>query len=515
VTTQPWRLLDTGQRPAAENMCLDEAVLTARSKGVVPNTLRFLEFRPSCVVVGYHQDPDLEIRADFCRQAAIEVNRRITGGGAIYFGEGVLGWEIIADKEFGPRDVLSLYRKLCAAIVQGLHILGVEASFRPVNDIEVKGRKISGTGGTEVGGAFLFQGTLLVDLDIRIMLRALKVPAEKLRDKEIDSLMERLTCLKRELGFAPPMELIKAAIVKGFERTLDAEFVAGGLASWEEQYLEQNIDRFRSPEWVYKICHSGRDERLLHSTYKAPGGLIRVSAQVDDIRNTIEAIVITGDFFAYPKRAIYDLEARLKRCRCDRVDAVVSGFFAEEEPTVPGVTSDDFTTAIHEALRKRELSALGLSGKEANEVSMVCDPLAKLAEAAALLLPYCAKAIECELRYSKECTSCGGCTVGSAYEMAREHGMEPITIVGFEDLQNTLDDLKKRGTKCFIGCCCDPFFVKHYEDFLGAGLPGLLINTDNASCYEVDQEAEAKGGTFTGETRLRLDILEKVICNRG
>jgi lipoate-protein ligase A len=511
---QPWRLLDTGRRSAAENMCLDEAILMARSEGVIPNTLRFLEFRPACVLVGYHQDPNAEIRADFCREVGIEVNRRITGGGALYFGEGVLGWEFIADKESGPRDVLALYRKLCTATIEGLRILGVDASFRPVNDIEVEGRKISGTGGTEVRGAFLFQGTLLVDLDIRIMLRALKVPAEKLRDKEIDSLMERMTYVKRELGFAPPMAAIKGAIVKGFETTLDAEFVTSGLTPWEEQYLEQHIDRFRSPEWVYKISRPEHDDCLLHSTYKAPGGLIRVSAQVDDVRNIIEAIVITGDFFAYPKRTIYDLEARLKRCRCDAVEAVVGGFFSDSKPTIPGVTPDDFIAAIEEALRKRELSALGLSRREANEVSMVCKPLEKLAKASALLLPYCAKATDCELRYSKECTSCGGCAVGAAYDMAREHGMEPITIVSFEDLQSTLKDLKKRGTKCFVACCCDPFFVKHHEDFLDMGLPGLFINTDNASCYELDQEAEAKAGDFTGETRIDLDILQKVICNR-
>ena len=354
-------------------MCLDEAVLMARSHGVVPNTLRFLEFHPACVLVGYHQDPNAEIRAGFCREAAIEINRRITGGGALYFGEGVLGWEFIADKESGPRDVPALYRKLCAATIEGLRILGVDASFRPVNDIEVEGRKISGTGGTEVGGAFLFQGTLLVDLDIRVMLRALKVPAEKLRDKEIDSLMERMTYVKRELGFAPSMDVIKAAIVQGFEKALDAEFVAGGLTLWEEQYLERHIARFRSPEWVYKVSRPEHDDCLLHSTYKAPGGLIRISALVDDVRNIIEAIVITGDFFAYPKRTIYDLEARLKRCRCDAVEAVVGGFFADNKPTIPGVTPDDFVAAIHEALRKRELSALGLTRREANEVSMVCE----------------------------------------------------------------------------------------------------------------------------------------------
>jgi lipoate-protein ligase A len=57
----------------------------------------------------------------------------------------------------------------------------------------VRGRKIAGTGGTTEGAAFLFQGTLLVDLDVQTMLRALRVPMEKLNGHEIDSLRERVT----------------------------------------------------------------------------------------------------------------------------------------------------------------------------------------------------------------------------------------------------------------------------------------------------------------------------------
>ena len=49
------------------------------------------------------------------------------------------------------------------------------------------GRKISGTGGTELSGAILFQGTILVDFDVDEMLRALRIPTEKLQDKEIES----------------------------------------------------------------------------------------------------------------------------------------------------------------------------------------------------------------------------------------------------------------------------------------------------------------------------------------
>ena len=514
MTMQTWRLLDTGRRTAAENMCLDEAILEARAKGIVPNTLRFLQFSPHCALVGFHQSVDQEIREAYCRQKGIDINRRITGGGAIYFGEDTLGWELIAGKDVASRDIFSLYRTLCDAAIDGLHTLGIEASFRPVNDIEVDGRKISGTGGTEANEAFLFQGTLLIDLNIRTMLRALRVPTEKLKDKEIDSLKERMTCLKWELGEIPPIEVVKEAIAGGFSKSFNAGFVPGRLTTWEKDYVEGHLKKFQSDDWTYKVRRSPKDDRNLYSVYKAPGGVIRLSILVDEVRDCIKVILITGDFFSYPKRAILDLEARLKNCRCSKIEETVRSFFREAGPVMPGVTPDDFIAAIGEALKKRDLTKLGLSVKEANTVFLVNDAIEQLPEASVVLLPYCAKLANCEYRYDKDCISCGGCTVGVAYELARNHNMEPITIVNFEDLQATLADMKARGVKGYLGCCCDPFFVKHREDFEKAGMAGLLINVESSTCYDLDQEREAKEGMFTGETTLKLDVLEKVMGRR-
>jgi|GEM_PF-4776938 len=48
---------------------------------------------------------------------------------------------------------------------------------------------------------FLFLGTLLVEcLDIITMTKALRIPIEKLKDKEIDQAKDRVTCLKWELA---------------------------------------------------------------------------------------------------------------------------------------------------------------------------------------------------------------------------------------------------------------------------------------------------------------------------
>jgi lipoate-protein ligase A len=510
-----WRLLDTGARPAAQNMCLDRAVLLARARGKAPDTFRFLQFSPPAALVGFHQSVELELREAYCERNGIDINRRITGGGAIFFDESQLGWEVISVPEKGPRDVLGLYERMCKGAIRGLKKLGVSARFRPVNDIEVKGRKISGTGGTEAEGAFLYQGTLLIDFDIERMLRALRIPTEKLKDKEVGSARERVTCLKWELGRAPALSRVKMAIIEGFSEVLGCEFEQRPLTEWEQEYLDEYLPYYESDEWVYKVRRPLEDERQLYAIHKAPGGIIRVSLLLDDERDVIKYILITGDFFAYPNRAVLDLEAALKNCRVRRMPKAVKDFFREHGPELPGVKPSDFIRTIEAALRKRDLVALGLSAKEANMVHVVNDALEHRDETTVVLLPYCAKWADCNLRYDEDCLECGRCTVGVAYELARMRGMEPITIVNFEHLWKVLSEMKKGGVTSYIGCCCEPFFTKHKEDFERAGMSGLLIDVKETSCYELDLEREAKLGKFKEQTKLDVELLRKVMGKGG
>ncbi len=117
--------------------------------------------------MGYHQAVGEEIREDYCREEGIEINRRITGGGAIFFDENQLGWEVICGKSFFNVRIPTehLFKTLCNPILTALSIFGIDADFRPRNDIEINGRKISGTGGTGTKKAFLFQSTMLVNFD--------------------------------------------------------------------------------------------------------------------------------------------------------------------------------------------------------------------------------------------------------------------------------------------------------------------------------------------------------------
>ena len=234
-------------------MALDEVILAAHSLGQAPNTLRFLQFEPHCTLVGYHQAVEQEIRVEYCRQRGIDINRRLTGGGGLYWDGGALGWEIYASQGHPAvaHDVGAMYEQLCVAAAGGLARLGVRAAFRPKNDIEVDGRKISGTGGTSLGGSFLFQGSLLVDFDVDTMLRALHIPIEKLKDKEIESVKERVTCLRWVLGRVPLLAEVKAALTASFAQALGVRFESGRLSSAEESLLVERLPFFRSEDWIY------------------------------------------------------------------------------------------------------------------------------------------------------------------------------------------------------------------------------------------------------------------------
>jgi lipoate-protein ligase A len=512
---ETWRLLDTGARTAFENMAFDDALLLARSRGISPNTLRLLQFSPNAALVGFHQNVEQELRVDYCRKHGIDIARRITGGGALYFDETQVGGEVIADKGHPkiPNRVEDLYEVLCEGTVAGLRHLGVESEFRPKNDIEVAGRKISGTGGVEEGDAFLFQGTLLVDFDVDTMLRALRIPTEKLKDKELDSVKDRVTCLSWELDRVPPKVEIQQALVEGFSEIFDVRFERKGIMKEELELFDRKMEKHTSREWIYGTRRPIEARSVLRSMYKTEGGLIRVAAVVDTIIKQIKSILITGDFFAYPQRTILDLEARLKYASADYEDVEnnILDFFEETKPQIPGVEAKDFVKAVLDALKKADYERYGIGIEDANRIFTVAADYGDVEGVAVMLLPYCAKGHECGYRHERDCTICGDCTVGDAYGFGEKYGLKCISILNYEDLQENLENLKEKGVKAYVGCCCEAFFAKHQDDFERIGLPCILVDIDNTTCYDFDLVKEAELGQFENLTNLKLDLLEKVL----
>lgn len=513
-----WRLLDTGCRRAAENMALDDVILECRARDLIPNTLRFLQFDPPAALVGYHQDVDQEIRMDYVNSNDIEVNRRLTGGGTIYFDKPSLGWEVIASKSSVPSSRPDeLFGLMCEGVVTALNLLGVQATFRPRNDIEVEGKKISGTGGTERSGAFLFQGTLLIDFDVERMIRALRIPIMKLKDKELESAKDRVTWLKRELGFQPGYKEIKAALKRGFEQVLGVDLEDGGLTMVEENLFKDKLPSFQSEEWIYLNRSPLEEAAVVHAVDKTPGGLIRVSLAIDKRANVIKSMLITGDFFVFPPRAIPDLEATLKftPCHQERIKGAVEKFFSESQVDIPGISPGVIAGLIMEAVDRASYEPFGISLSEANHLYPVAKSMRDLIynDYDHLLLPYCAKPPSCDYRGREGCIRCGECCISEAYDLAEAAGLKPLTIQSFEHLMDTLTTMSRNGAKGYIGCCCEAFYCKHRDELEEAGIPGIIIDIDDTTCYDLGKEKDAYEGNFEAQTRLKVELLTKFLNN--
>lgn len=347
------RVIDTGLRGAAENLAMNRALLEAHQEGASPHTLRFLRFTPSALV-GFHQCVEQELRVEYCREQHIEIQRRITGGGAIYFDETQIGWELYLDKGFlGTAEMPRIAQRICEAAARGISALGVDARFRPRNDIEVDGRKISGTGGAFDGDSILYQGTLLVDFDVERMLRVLRIPAEKLSDKAIASARERVANLGDLLGAVPAFDQVQQKLAEAMAEAFDARLEwAEGLNPIEEQRFAEALIEIDTPEWIHQHAQPAGDGGMLEGLHRGSGGLMRAALMLDPVRDRIKQVWITGDFFVKPKRAVVDLEASLRDTAVGDLETTVRDFFARHPVEMLQLGPEDFLTLLRNTLAK-------------------------------------------------------------------------------------------------------------------------------------------------------------------
>jgi len=351
--TKSFRVLDTGVLEGRLNIAIGQAIVEARQQGTVPDTLRFLRFPPTALV-GRHQALGQEIDLDYCRKNDIGVARRITGGGAIFMEPGLLGWELAFNrKTLGVSSLPDLTREICEAAAEGISRLGVNARFRPRNDIEVDGRKISGTGGFFDGDTLFYQGTVLVDMDPQVMVSALRVPKAKLAKRELDSAEQRVVTLRELLGEdTPGLEEIQAALSNAFSERFDLEMTHGELT--DEERLQADIlcrEEIGTDEFVGEIEEPPAARGDLAGRHSSAGGTITTYLRLEGpAQNRVRAALITGDFFITPPRVIYDLESRLRGVYLEDLARVIRTFFEDSQVEVLSVSPDDFIASVENAV---------------------------------------------------------------------------------------------------------------------------------------------------------------------
>jgi len=510
------RLLDTGLLPAARNMALDGIILEEVEAGFSPPTFRFLRFDPPAALVGYNQDLFTEIRVEYCQEQGIELNRRHTGGGAILFEPSMLGFELFWPVERGllPGGLAELTGRLGDLAARALTRLGVPAAFRPRNDIEIEGRKVSGTGLVFLSRAWMFQGTVLIDNCLERMLRALRVPVEKLKKREILSLLQRLTFLADELGRRPRMEEVKAAFREVFQEGLGLGFTPAGLTEREKERLGRELGFYSSDRWIRRGSQA-KGGAAGSEILRARLGRLEVTLWADLSRRSIKQALIRGDFFTRPKQLALDLEASLRGVPLKEppVRRALAEAFTRTRGEFDTLTQEELIRAVVRAVERGAAPWPGFGIQELNRIHPlgVELDLKGFNRPEALLLPYCAKDLGCAQRHEDGCDQCGLCQTGEMYNLALKRGLEPITVTSFEHLMEVLRSLSGRPGASYIGSCCQAFLAKHQEEMVAAGPKGIIVNLDSLTCYDLGKETEAYAGRFEKQSRLEAGLLAKVV----
>ncbi|MGD8498080.1 MAG: DUF116 domain-containing protein [Chromatiales bacterium] len=487
---------------APQNHALD-AFQAKMSRAEGRALLRFYGSFPS-VSLGLHEDPLYAARVGYCEDAGIPIVRRMTGGGALYLDHLQLCWTLTAPAASGAtlsRSLEDLTRQIASSLSAELHI---PVQLALPNDLEVNGRKLGSVFAMIDEGLLIAHGTLFLDLDVEGMLKALRIPKEKLSEAGIQSAAQRFVALSELLpDTTAPERATEDAIRHGIEAALGQGFEVGHTPA-----------RQRIP--VSGGMHP-RPERALEAFRQVRGGTLYARITLDAAGSHVDHVSFSGDVDVRPAGLLKELAAALYECPIHGAESEIADFLERREFELLGFEPRDLQRLVRQALsHATEQRVLNLSLSQANTL-MVHDPdgggnaLDILRRAEVVLLPYCAKPPWCKWRHEEGCSECGLCEVGDAYRMARERGLGAVTIRNFEHLEATLADLKADGVEAYVGMCCRNFYIKREHAFREAGIPAVLLDIEGSNCYELQQEDLAYRGEFEAEARLNGDVVEKVM----
>lgn len=306
------------------------------------------------VCVGVHQEIAREVDEDYCASANLPVIRRHVGGGAVYLDRNQMFFHFIYPRGKAPEFAVNLYPMFIEPAVRTYHDLGVAAEYRPINDIQVAGRKIGGTGAASISEATVMVGSFMFDFDTATMARCLKVPSEKFRDKLKTTLDDYMTTMTRELDALPSREQVKALFLKNCEAALSVTVQEVQATAAEESAIAEQEKALSDADWIHrqgrKFVEMGvkisTDVHLTESMHKARGGLIRVHLLARD--GAIADLMLSGDYTCLPEDGIDRLARTLVGVKLDEeaLSQAAAAAMKRLMLDVPGVEPSDIAKVI-------------------------------------------------------------------------------------------------------------------------------------------------------------------------
>lgn len=232
----------------AESAAMDEAILEAHVAGEVPDTLHFYRRSSPTISMGYFQKVQESVDTAECERRVVSIVRRKSGGSSIYTDSGQLIYGLVLHEKELPADRTDSFRVVCSALAEALRSFAIDARFRPMNDIEVEGRKISGNAQLRRKGSVLQHGTILVDTDMTAMDSVLRVVQSKRESVVRPS--DRIVTMASLLGTVPDMDEVKRHVADELASKFKVRFEHKGLSLLEKNIVRRLVEEYYdNKEW--------------------------------------------------------------------------------------------------------------------------------------------------------------------------------------------------------------------------------------------------------------------------
>ena len=357
-----WRYINDDNVTASAGLAADEVLANRAGDGASLPTLRLYTYKSHCALVGRFQTIENELNLEYCSKNSIPVNRRPTGGGAIIMGQDQLGMALAIPGESDETyaRVRERMARFSQGIITGLASLGIPMEFRRKNDLEVNGKKIAGLGLHKTSsGGLLFHASLLVGLDVPFMLNVLKTPFEKISDKEISTVSERTTTVRKETNQELTISEVQKMILSGYRKAFQVDIQSGDYAKAELDEMSQlEKGKYRDNDWIFQTTDV--PDATGKAKVKTSGGLLDVRVVLAG--KMIKSVYIGGDFFT-SEYAIADLEQSLRwhSSHENSVSETLSKVYERWSHDLANLSMDSLLKAINSAIQKAALSAQKVS----------------------------------------------------------------------------------------------------------------------------------------------------------
>ncbi|MBN1991440.1 MAG: lipoate--protein ligase family protein [Anaerolineae bacterium] len=272
-----WRLLVTAPLDGATNMAVDEAILYALAEGQGLPTLRFFQWEPPCLSLGYNQHWR-DVNEATCQRLGYTWTRRPTGGKAILHTDEVTYSLIIPQAD--PRiqgGIIESYRVLSLGLLCGLEKLGIQAEQAARDEVRAQRKAIRAGGGPVcfdtpshyeitwggkklIGSAqlrrkqiVLQHGTLPLHGNLNRILNALALSDEEYAQQS-RLLPQRATTLERVLDKTLSFEEVVAALAEGFAEQLNLTLAEMPLTDREQALANRlRAEQYANDAWNKRI----------------------------------------------------------------------------------------------------------------------------------------------------------------------------------------------------------------------------------------------------------------------